>query len=102
MEHGLCKMCHKEKDLQKSHLIPKSVHEYCSEGGYKPIGMFGEIVMAGARQLKHPLLCFECEQILSAGGEEWMADKLATYDKAAIFSEAEEHMKRWLSERDSQ
>jgi len=85
MEHGLCKMCHKEKDLQKSHLIPKSVHEYCSEGGYKPIGMFGEIVMAGARQLKHPLLCFECEQILSAGGEEWMADKLATYDKQFPF-----------------
>jgi protein-arginine kinase activator protein McsA len=29
------------------------------------------------------------------------AAKLAKYDRAAIFTEAEEHMKKWVAERDS-
>jgi hypothetical protein len=30
------------------------------------------------------------------------AAKLAKHDTAAIFTEAEEHMKKWVEERDSQ
>jgi len=81
MAIGICKMCLQSKELVRSHLIPRKVHEYCHPPGHSPIVLTGGKLMASDRQLQHPLLCFDCEQILNVQGEDWCVDRLATYEK---------------------
>jgi hypothetical protein len=37
--------------------------------------------MASERQWQYPLLCFDCEQVLNDGGEDWWVTKLATFEQ---------------------
>lgn len=81
MPVGICKMCRLNKELARSHLVPRKAHEYCNREGHNPIVLAGGVLMASDRQMQYPLLCFECEQVLNAGGEDWCVDKLATFEK---------------------
>jgi hypothetical protein len=80
MPLGTCKMCLQEKELLRSHLIPRAVHEYTTAGGHKPITLRKGVLMSGNVQLQDYLLCLGCEQILNDGGEDWTVDKLATHE----------------------
>ncbi len=37
--------------------------------------------MASDRQWQYPLLCYDCEEILNDGGEDWCVTKLATFEQ---------------------
>jgi hypothetical protein len=78
---GVCKLCLKNKELVRSHLLPRALWEYCRKDDHKPIMITDDVLLATDRQIQYPLLCVECEDVLNDGGEGWMLDKLATYEK---------------------
>jgi hypothetical protein len=81
MLFGVCKMCLQERNLVSSHLVPRAVYEYCDQEGHNPIVLTGDVLMASDRQWQYPLLCFDCENVLKEGGEDWCVTKLATIKK---------------------
>lgn len=81
MPFGLCKMSLQEKTLVSSHLIPRKVYEYCDREGHNPIALSNDVLMASDRQWQHPLLCFDCEQVLNDNGEDWCVTKLASFEQ---------------------
>jgi len=66
-----------EKDLVRSHLIPHAIYAYCRVNGATPVYVGNGIVSASDREKQDYLLCLECEDILSQGGETWVNPKLA-------------------------
>ena len=78
---GVCKMCNEERGLVESHLMPRLLYDYLRQGSHRPVFTTEDGLIPSDRQIKHPLLCEECEQILNDGGETWIAEKLAHYDK---------------------
>lgn len=82
MPIGICKMCHQTKDLVRSHLIPASMYDYCRRGEHRPVRLGDGALIPTDRQTQDYLLCKECEDILNKGGEHWLADKLATWERA--------------------
>jgi hypothetical protein len=82
MPVGKCKMCLKEKAIVMSHFMPRFLYDYCRVGEHRPIKLGGEAVFPTDRQTQDYLLCEGCEDILSKGGETWIADKLATWERA--------------------
>lgn len=82
MERGTCKLCQKDKPLCKSHLIPRSVHLLCRATKAKnpnPFVLTHEYAKQSSRQMQIPLLCWDCEQLLRANGEDWMTLQFARY-----------------------
>lgn len=72
----------------RSHLIPAAVYDYCKpEPGDRPIAISPDYVISTDRQLRHPLLCAECEQDLNRSGETWLLPLLARYDGPFPFHE---------------
>lgn len=74
-------MCMRVTSLVKSHLMPASLYAYCRKGDLGPVKVGDGIVLPTDRQTKAHLLCSDCEHILSVGGESWIADKLATWER---------------------
>lgn len=81
MPIGICKMCLQKNGLVCSHLMPAFLYDYCRQGEHSPIMMSGGIVLPTDRQTQDYLLCGACEGILNQGGEGWIADKLATWER---------------------
>ncbi len=67
-------MCLATKNVVSSHLYPAAL--YGSEPGFSSLLVGHGIVLHTDRQLQHPLLCPECEDILNKGGETWTIPKL--------------------------
>ncbi|WP_329906871.1 hypothetical protein [Serratia quinivorans] len=69
---GICKLCLEEKELQESHSIPRSYFKRLKKSDSQLI-----VVRKGSRPKrenvdpKEPLLCFECEQFISAEYESY-------------------------------
>jgi hypothetical protein len=61
--------------------MPASLYEYCRKGEHRPLRLGGGFVMPTDRQTQDYLLCEDCEDILNQGGESWIADKLATWER---------------------
>ena len=80
MEFGKCKLCLLDKPLCESHLIPESLYAHIREGEESPIRVGDGVVMPTDRHMTTYLLCSKCEDILSKGGETWVAPKLAWVD----------------------
>jgi hypothetical protein len=78
---GICKLCLVDKPLASSHLIPAGVYKYIRKGEHRPIRVGGGIVLPTDEQTQTYLLCDDCENILSSGGETWVAGKLLTLEK---------------------
>jgi hypothetical protein len=51
------------------------------KGEHSPIKVGGGIVLPTDRQTQDYLLCEECEDVLNKGGERWILDKLATWER---------------------
>lgn len=81
MAIGACKMCRRQKNLMSSHLMPAALYDYCRKGEHRPIKVGGGFVLPTDRQTQDYLLCEACEHVLSKGGEEWIANKLATWER---------------------
>ena len=76
-----CPLCLEDKEIVSSHLIPQAIYDYCRTEDSEPVHMTSRIVMQTSRQVHHPLLCRDCEDILNKGGENWLLPLLATIDK---------------------
>ena len=74
-----CPMCLETKNVVSSHLMPRAVYDYCRARVGEPLVANSKIIMESSRQLQHPLLCKECEEILNKGGEDWMVPLFARY-----------------------
>lgn len=81
MKIGKCRMCLQEKPLVRSHLMPAALYDYCRKGEHQPIKVGGGFVIPTDRQTQDFLLCGECEDVLNRGGETWILDKLATWER---------------------
>src|SRR5579862_3477078 len=80
MRNGKCKLCLHEKPLCKSHLIPRAVYLLCraqKATNPNPMMVTHKLAMQTSRQFQDYLLCFECEQLLRARGEDWVIPQLA-------------------------
>lgn len=75
-----CPLCLEDKEIVSSHLIPQAMYDYCRAKDSEPVLMSSKIVMQTSRQVQHPLLCRDCEDILNKGGETWLLPLLATVD----------------------
>jgi hypothetical protein len=74
-------MCLLEKPLVSSHLMPAALYEYCRKGEHKPIRIGDGFLLPTDRQTQTHLLCYDCEDVLNRGGETWLLDKLATWER---------------------
>lgn len=81
MPIGKCRMCLQQKALVRSHLMPAALYDYCRKGKQRPIKVGGGFVIPTDRQTQDFLLCGDCEAILNSGGERWILDKLATWER---------------------
>ena len=68
-------MCLQERVIVSSHLMPASLYDYCRKGEHSPIKVGGGFVIPTDRQTQ------DYEDILNQGGEKWIADKLATWER---------------------
>jgi hypothetical protein len=75
-----CPMCLLMKPVVHSHLIPEALYLHVTDGT-SPIRVGDGVVMPTDRQIKSYLLCLDCEDILSKGGETWVCPKLAWVDQ---------------------
>ncbi len=80
MAYGKCKLCLQDKILQDSHLMPKALYEKIRAPDSAPTFINSAVMVQTNKQLRHHLLCFECEQLLNGGGESWLLPLVATPD----------------------
>ena len=80
MEFGKCKLCLLDKPLCESHLMPRAAYDYCRAPVGEPVVANAKIIMESSRQLQHPLLCKDCEEVLNNGGENWIVPLFARYE----------------------
>jgi hypothetical protein len=74
MPIGICKLCQTEKDLQRSHLIPKAVYRKTrSNDPKKPHPMVATLkgTRQSSYQVRDYVLCSECEQLFGRQGEDY-------------------------------
>lgn len=76
-----CALCREDKELVKSHLIPRAMYDYCRTADSEPVLMTTEVMMQTSRQLQDHLLCKRCEDVLNIGGEQWLLPLLARIDQ---------------------
>lgn len=81
MPIGKCALCLRQKELVKSHLIPRAMYDYCRTADSEPVVMTSKVMMQSSRQMQDYLLCFDCEGLLNREGENWLTPLLATIDK---------------------
>jgi hypothetical protein len=80
-----CPMCELQKDVVISHLLPAALYKECSLPGGNPIVFNSKLVIESSRQMQSPLLCAECEEVLTKGGETWMLPLFAKRDGSFVF-----------------
>jgi hypothetical protein len=75
-------MCLETKRVVSSYLHPAALYAYCrAADNTSPMRVGDGVVMITDRQMQDYLLCEECEDVLSKGGETWTNPKLATINK---------------------
>ncbi len=69
MPRGICKLCSQDKDLQRSHLLPKALWGLMREEGEDPVVFTPAYVTPSQREVWSHLLCDDCELRFSQLGE---------------------------------
>jgi hypothetical protein len=75
---GVCKLCRRERQLQRSHLMPRAFYTLLRTTGMddpSPIVADSEVTRASQEQMAQPLLCADCEDRLNRNGEKWVLSK---------------------------
>ena len=81
-------MCKSRKPVVESHLIPSSLYVHTHEEDEGPVRVGDGVIIPGGREVKAPLLCLDCEDILNRGGEMWVGPKLAWVGRFPLFDMA--------------
>ncbi len=77
MPVGTCKLCLQTRELHNSHLIPAAMYRIIRKTqGQDPIVMTRGHAGTSSRQVRAYELCWDCEQRLNTGGENWMATQV--------------------------
>jgi hypothetical protein len=79
-EQTPCRLCTEDKPLCESHLMSSGIYKYCYSDDSPPVMFNSRIMMQTNREVKDRLLCFDCEQRLNRGGENWLVPLLARVD----------------------
>jgi len=58
--------------------LPRGLYDLCKTPDEDPIFVSSKVIVQSGRQLKHPLLCEDCDAALSREGENWVLPLLAT------------------------
>lgn len=82
---GICRMCLQKTTLVSSHFLPRLLYDYCRKEEHRPIRVGDGVLIPTDRQTQDYLLCEDCEHVLSDGGEAWIGDKLATWERTFPF-----------------
>jgi hypothetical protein len=84
MDIEVCKLCLKEKPLQKSHLIPAAAYKGLADyPNTNPVlssfdSNTQELRMVEtSRQIQEYLMCWDCEQLLRQNGEDWILARVS-------------------------
>ena len=80
MKLDICKLCLRKRYLVESHLMSQGLYDLCGTPDDDPIFVSSKVIMQSSRQLKHPLLCEECDGLLGREGENWVLPMLAIID----------------------
>src|SRR5947209_15811189 len=80
MPTGNCPMCLLDRPLIESHLASAALYKLCRAPDSDPIFVTNDVVMRSGRHLKHPLLCSECDGMLSTEGEAWLLPQVGRMD----------------------
>ena len=76
MPVGICQLCMEEKDLQDSHLIPRSLYRplrNMEERNHNPVTLTRTGLLRTSKQIADYLLCRDCEQLFNRNGEDWVS-----------------------------
>jgi len=82
--YGVCKLCLKRKQLQKSHYIPRALYNLCRPQEGNPIVVTSSVVKASPKQMWKHLLCSDCEQTFSKRGEDYSLDMVFRTDRFSL------------------
>jgi hypothetical protein len=80
MPTGICPMCLFNKPLIRSHLASAALYKLCRAPDSDPIIVTNDVVMRSGRQLLYPLLCSDCDGMLSEQGEAWLLPLVGRLD----------------------
>jgi hypothetical protein len=80
MDFKKCPLCTQTKHVVSSHLMSAALYDYCRPEGGNAVSFNSRLVIESSRQMQHPLLCQECEDILNKGGEAWIVPLFARLD----------------------
>jgi hypothetical protein len=72
---GKCKLCLKEANLKKSHLLPAAIYKRLRnerEKNPNPVLISTNTAVQTSKQIWAHLLCADCEQRLNKNGEHWV------------------------------
>jgi hypothetical protein len=72
MQHGKCKLCLHEGDLQESHFHGKALYRLSRAENKPPILLSPHLITENQKQIKDYLLCRSCEQQFSRMGENYV------------------------------
>jgi len=110
----LCDECFKTSKPNESGALATALQAGCRYCGGEPYTGSGHSLTGLSGPMSLSFMCKSCAEeyfgflrlkMPDFGSDtltKEQAAKLAKYDKATIFTEAEEHMKKWVAERDSQ
>lgn len=75
MRRGICRLCQREAELKRSHLIGRAIYRLCRDDNDEdPITMTPEVVAKTSRQIRDYLLCTTCEDLFSKRGERYVSN----------------------------
>jgi hypothetical protein len=80
MPRGVCKLCLFEKELQRSHLMPRAFYKILLEHGEDPIVMTPALVTHTSRQVCDYVLCKGCEDRFNKNGEAYLGTLVSRRD----------------------
>jgi hypothetical protein len=113
-QRHLCEECFEASNPTQAHELTTALKAGCRYCGGEPYTGSGHSLDGLSGTMKLSFMCKPCAEEyfgflrlkMPGFGSDTLTKeqvaKLAKYDKAAIFTEAEEHMKKWVAERDSQ
>jgi len=109
----LCEECIEVSNPSQAHELTAALKAGCRYCGGKPYTGSGHSVEGLRDTMKLSFMCKPCAEEyfrflrlkMPGFGSDTLtkeqAAKLAKHDKSAVFTEAEEHMKKWVAKRDS-
>ena len=96
MPVGTCPLCLLEKEKQDSHLIPASMYRIIFESQTSPpVVINAKKIFTSSRQVTAHELCWDCEQLFSRRGEDYMAGQVFQGDHFPLLNRLKYALPDW-------